>query len=166
MSLLLWARLWSPVVPAAESRNAWRELNLSADCDALQAEFIRTFHHGAPAPKVSLLLHHSLNLTGDGTREDWMRAMAWLDLQYGDIRLPPDHLAVACEVLAVAEAREEAVLSAELTGRYLLPWCEVASERLRADASPLLELPRSFARALSACGNGSELHRNRTGSAG
>jgi TorA maturation chaperone TorD len=59
-----------------------------------------------------------------------MRVMAFLGLKPGASMLPPDHLAVACEVYAQALARDERVLVAELRARYFLPWCDVAAARL------------------------------------
>jgi len=145
MTLSQWARVWSPVVPAESVHAAWRELNLPGDAERVQPEFLSAFHFGAPAPQVPLLLHHTLNLPGDSTREDWMRVMAWLDLEFGDIRLPPDHLAVACEVLTVAQQRGEDVIVDELLRRYLRPWCTVAIERLTAAGSDLAAIPQRFA---------------------
>jgi len=150
MTLLQWARVWSPVVPVEETCTAWRALGLPGDAEALHAEFLATFHYGAPLPVVPLLLHHTLNMPGDGAREDWMRALSWLELQYGDKRLPPDHLAVACEIVAVAQARGENVLVDELRRRYLLPWCSAASERLAKAGSDLLAITECFAQDLAA----------------
>ena len=148
MSLLLWARLWSPVAPVEAVCEAWRELDLSGDPEDRQAEFLAGFHHGTPLPVVPLLLHHTLGLSGDSTREEWMRVLAWLDLGFGHIRLPPDHLAIACEVLAVAAGRGERLICEELAGRYLRPWTEIATERLDAAGSSLTELPLRFAEEL------------------
>ncbi len=149
MTLLEWARVWSPVVPAEAVHAAWRELDLPGDAVAMQPEFVSAFHFGAPTPRVPLLLHHTLNLPGDSTREDWMRVMAWLDLEFGDIRLPPDHLAVACEVLTVALRRGEDVIVDELLRRYLQPWCSVAIERLTTAGDALAAIPRRFAADLA-----------------
>ncbi|MEZ5553474.1 MAG: hypothetical protein R3E82_21515 [Pseudomonadales bacterium] len=148
MTLRLWARVWSPVIPTELTHDAWRKLALPGEPDVLEPAFNSAFHHGAPTPTVSLLLHHSLNLAGDGTREEWMRVMAWLGLQYGDVRLPPDHLAVACEVMSVAVERSEDLICSGLAERYLLPWCQVAVERLDTAGNGLVELPRRFAQAL------------------
>ncbi len=148
MSLLLWGRLWSPVVPVKEVCESWRALGLPGNPEALQAEFLSSFHYGTPLPTVSLLLHHTLNLSGDHTREEWMRVLAWLDLEFGEIRLPPDHLAIACEALAVALQRGERVVCEELGNRYLRPWAGEAVRRLEAAGSNLTELPRRFAETL------------------
>jgi hypothetical protein len=145
MMLLNWARVWSPVVPTEWVHAAWRELALPGDPARLEPEFLGAFHYGAPAPLAPLILHHTLNLPGDSTREDWMRVIAWLDLQYGDIRLPPDHLAVACEAVAVARERDENVIVDELLRRYILPWCSIATEKLIAAQSAMAALPQRFA---------------------
>lgn len=149
MIWLDWARVWSPVVPVAETDAAWCALGLPGDPVALHAGFLATFHYGAPVPAVPLVLHHTLNRPGDSAREDWMRVLAWLDLEFSDIRLPPDHLAVACEVLAVAQARNESVIVRELLARYLRPWCEVARHRLAAAGSAFLPVVERFSAMLS-----------------
>lgn len=144
MTLVDWALLWSPVVPVETAHRAWRQLALPGEPETLHSEFLSAFHHATPLPAVPLVLHHTLNRPGDAVREEWMRVMAWLDLEFGETRLPPDHLAVACEVCAVAAAREERVIVRELVQRYLRPWCQVATERLDAAGSRLLPLPRRF----------------------
>ncbi|MGE0621235.1 MAG: hypothetical protein AB7I04_13470 [Pseudomonadales bacterium] len=149
MSWPLWARLWSPLADSSSFREAWQALGIEGDVDALQAGFIGTFHYGAPLPEVPLLLHHTLNLPGDSAREEWMRVMSWLNLKFGEVRLPPDHLAIACDVLAVVEQRGEALIREELVRRYLQPWCLIASKRLTATGSALLALPSRFAAELA-----------------
>jgi hypothetical protein len=144
-----WARVWSPVVPVAETNAAWRTLGLPGDPAALHADFLATFHYGVPVPAVPLVLHHTLNRPGDSAREDWMRVLAWLDLAFGDVRLPPDHLAIACEVLAVAQARNERVILHELLERYVRPWCDVARHRLERTGSPLLPVVERFSAMLA-----------------
>jgi len=153
MTMALWARVWSPVVPTPLAHDAWRALGLPGDPEGMQPEFMSAFHFGAPAPRVPLLLHHTLNLPGDSTREDWMRVMAWLDLGFGGVRLPPDHLAIACEVIAVALGRGERVIVEELLRRYLLPWSSMAIDRLTSANHPLAAVAERFATDLRACGD-------------
>jgi hypothetical protein len=145
VTMMAWARVWSPVVPVALADAAWRDLELPGDPERVHSDFLSAFNYGAPAPLVPLILHHTLNLPGDSTREDWMRVIAWLDLKFGDIRLPPDHLAVACEVLAVAQQRDEEVIVAELLRRYIAPWCTIAAQKLTASGSALAAIPERFA---------------------
>jgi hypothetical protein len=112
--------------------------------DELDSVFWSTFHVGSPAPKVPLLLHAALNLDGAGAREDWMRAMSYLELRFDEVHLPPDQLGAACEVYACAIESEEPVLVEELRRRYLLPWCRFARKRLAEEESPLAFLPEQF----------------------
>jgi hypothetical protein len=151
VSLLLWSRIWSPLVPVEETCAAWRQLGLPGDPEAQQSAFLGAFHYGAPQPVAPLLLHHTLNMPGDGVREDWMRTFTWLGLRFREKRLPPDHLAIACEIVAVAAARGEDVLVGELRRRYLLPWCAKAGERLsRAGDHAMRNITECFAADLVA----------------
>jgi len=131
-------------MPLEMVADAWDILELPETWTDQESEFISTFHQGVPSPKVSLLLHHVLNIPGDRAREDWMRAMSWLKLEWTEARLPPDHLAIACEVLQVAIDKSETVLAEELKDRYLLPWCDQATSLLSSDQSPLGKVPAHF----------------------
>ena len=142
--LLLWSRLWSPLVPDGWRERAWRELELPGSWAEAEAEFWATFEVGLPVAPVPLLLHAALGTVGANAREDWMRVLGHLGLEWTEHRLAPDHLAAACEVVAFACARGEMVLVRELVARYLEPWCGVAAERLERDA-PLAHLPERFA---------------------
>lgn len=78
-----------------------------------------------------------------------MRAADYLGLEGGERRLPPDHLAPACEVFALAIEREEPVLVTGLRERYLVPWVAEAAARL-ADLPPMLALVQRFAADIAA----------------
>lgn len=144
MKLVHWARLWSPTVPLDSVTQAWETLELPGLWEQQQSAFISTFQQGAPTPTVSLLLHHFLNIPGDRAREDWMRAISWLKLEWTEARLPPDHLAIGCEVLAVADQQGETVLVEELKNRYLLPWCDQAITLLSAKQNTFKQIPLRF----------------------
>lgn len=144
LPFIAWSWIWSPVAPEPLRREAWEALALPARFDELGPEFWSTFHVGSPAPKVPLLLHAALRQEGAGAREDWMRAMSYLELRFDELHLPPDQLGAACEVYACAIESEEPVLIEELRRRYLLPWCRFARDRLTQDESPLAFLPEQF----------------------
>jgi hypothetical protein len=160
LRLLAWSRVFSPLVPEEWREDAWRALELPGAWPQVEAAFWPTFHVGLPAPRVPLLLHAALGSDGGRAREDWLRVASHLGLTWSEDRtLPPDHLGVACELLACALRAEEDVLVRELCARYLLPWCEAARARLAAEAGPLGELPARFAADLrSAAGAGVAPH--------
>jgi|ThiBioDrversion2_2_1062182.scaffolds.fasta_scaffold35925_2 hypothetical protein len=135
--LFAWSRIWSPVVPPDWYREAWAALGLPDDEEFRDTGFCSTFHTGFPAPRVPLLLHAALNQPGDTVRMDWMRVMSHLGIAPGEHMLPPDHLAIDCEIFASAVARSEDVIVRELSERYLSPWCDTAIRRL-SDADPRL----------------------------
>ncbi len=144
LPFIAWSRIWSPVAPEPLRREAWEALALPARFNEVGPDFWSTFHVGSPAPKVPLLLHAALQQEGARTREDWMRAMSYLELRFDELHLPPDQLGAACEVYACAIESEEPVLIEELRRRYLLPWCRFARERLAQEESPLAFLPEQF----------------------
>lgn len=150
LPFVAWARVWSPLAPEAWRDEAWQALALPGRRAEAEAEFIGTYVAGVPAPPVPLVLHAALGRAGDAVREDWMRVIAHLALRWGERSLPPDHLGVACDVLARAIERGEDVLVRELVDRYLDPWCEVARARLASRADPPARLPGLFAADLSA----------------
>lgn len=141
---IAWSRIWSPVVPCEAFVATWGALDLPDDAALRDTEFFSTFHAGFPAPKVPLFLHEALNLPGDHARIDFLRAMAHLGVKAGDKMLPPDHLAVACEIVACALSAGEQVIAAEIRDRYLLPWCAAAGARLMEDDDGLREIVRNF----------------------
>ena len=152
LPFIAWSRIWSPVAPEPLRREAWQALALSGCFDELSPDFWSTFHVGSPAPKVPLLLHAALQLEGARAREDWMRAMTYLQLRFDELHLPPDQLGAACEIYACAIDGEESVLIEELRRRYLLPWCRFARERLEREESRLGFLPEQFEADLLAVG--------------
>ena len=76
--------------------------------------------------------------------------MAHLRLEAQGPTLPPDHLGIACEVLACAVAQGEEMLTRELFRRYLRSWCVAASRRLEGRSDLLAVLPRRFQTYLAA----------------
>ena len=139
-----WSHVWSSAVSTDLRRAAWEALELPESFEDYKQEYWNTFQVGSDGPRISLLLHHALGRPGSSVREDWIRVMSHLGLQWNDIHLPPDQLGAACEVYACAIARAEPVLIEELRARYLLPWCEVARGILQKDGSRLTFLPEYF----------------------
>lgn len=141
---IAWSRIWSPVVPRQASMAAWQALDLPRDETLRDVIFCSTFHAGFPSPKVPLFLHEALNQPGDHVRMDFLRAMSHLRVKAGAKMLPPDHLAVACEIVACALSADEPVIVAEIRDRYLLPWCTAAEARLAEDDKRLSEIVQGF----------------------
>lgn len=124
-----WSRVWSPLVDDALRREAWQQLELPGDFDATAPDFMRAFHLSLPHPPAPLLMHAALNQDGGSVREDFVRVMDYLDVDYEEGgRLPPDHLACACELVALSIEAGEPVLVEGLRDRYLVPWVAMASE--------------------------------------
>ncbi|MCC6846883.1 MAG: hypothetical protein IT294_00170 [Deltaproteobacteria bacterium] len=139
--LTAWARVWNPLLACDAKRASWEALGLPESAEALEPECWRVFHAAHPAPPAPLLAHALLGMDGAQAREDWLRAIHHLRLTWSDRVLPPDHLAIACEVLAVALENDDAVLVRGLCTRYLDPWCAAAAERLAGEDSPVAMLP-------------------------
>jgi hypothetical protein len=142
--LTQWARIWSPLASSEERLAAWEALGI--DGEGPPDDFWSLFHNGAPSPQVPLLFHAALGIPGDSAREDWMRSLDYLGLEWKDNVLPPDHLAVACDVVAYAAAEGETVLVRELTDRYLMRWAASAGEKLADCRSVCADLPARFTR--------------------
>ena len=145
-----WSHVWSPAVGVDLRRAAWEALELPESFEHCQQEYWNVFQVGPSGPRISLLLHAALGRPGSAVREDWLRVMSHLGLEWNDVHLPPDQLGAACEIYACAVARNETVLIQELRARYLLPWCRVAREILAAESSRLAFLPEHFERDLRA----------------
>ena len=147
-----WSHVWSSAVSVDLRRAAWEALELPESFEDCKQEYWNVFQVGSEGPRISLLLHHALGRPGSSVREDWLRVMNHLGLEWNEVHLPPDQLGAACEVYACAIARNEPVLIDELRARYLLPWCEVARGILAADGSRLTFLPEHFEQDLRAAG--------------
>jgi len=141
---IAWSRIWSPLVPEPQRRDAWHALELPDSMTDYDTEFCSTFLLGAPVPRVPLLLHAALKREGGAVREDWLRVARHLGLRWDTVHLPPDQLGAACELYACAVERQDAVLVNELRRRYLLPWCEFAREQLADASSELAFLAERF----------------------
>ena len=151
LPLIAWSRIWSPVVPEDLQAEAWQALELPESFASNKAELWSIFHLGTPQPRVPLLLHAALGREGGAVREDWMRVISYLELEWDEVHLPPDQLGVACEVYACALRSREQVLIEALRERYLLPWCAYAREELALQGSRLAFLPERFEVDLRAC---------------
>lgn len=127
MVFVAWARIWSPLVEDALRKEAWEQLGVPGDFEALQSDFLSAFHVAMPQPPATLLMHAALNTDGAAVREDFVRIMDYLDVDYEDAgRLAPDHLACACEIFALTIDAGEPALTQGLRERYLRPWCKNA----------------------------------------
>jgi hypothetical protein len=146
--LTQWARVWSPLASTEERLQAWEALEL--DDAGPGDQFWSLFHNGAPSPQVPLLFHAALGIPGDSAREDWMRSLNYLGLEWKDSVLPPDHLAVACDVVAYAAVQGEGVLVRELADRYLLRWSAYAAGKLGQSSAECAELPVRFSQDVGA----------------
>lgn len=130
---LAWSRLWSPLLDDRWREEAWQQLGLDGDFGANRGDFLRCFHVALPQPPAALLMHAALNLDGGTVREEFVRIMEYLELDYDDAgRLPPDHLACVCELYALALHLDEPVLVEGLRERYLLPWVQRAAPAVAA----------------------------------
>jgi hypothetical protein len=153
LPLVAWSRIWSPVVPEELQAEAWEALGLPGCFQDSKSQLWSTFHVGSPRPQVPLLLHAALGREGAGVREDWIRVISYLELEWDEVHLPPDQLGVACEIYACAVQSQEPVLIEALAERYLLPWCAFAREELALQDSELGFLPERFEEHLRACGS-------------
>ena len=132
LRFVAWARVWSPTAPHELRTEAWEALELPDTFARVESDYWATFHVGSPTPPVPLVLHAALGMEGGHAREEWMRILTFMGLRWQDVSLPPDHLAPACEALAMAIDREDPVMTNEIYERYLRPWCEKARDRLGA----------------------------------
>ncbi|BFM15639.1 hypothetical protein R50073_18220 [Maricurvus nonylphenolicus] len=128
--LLAWAQLWSPSINAEQFECCWRALHVSDYHADLEIDFNRHFHVGLPAPTVPLYLSASLNKSADGLREILMRAMSHLHLKYHEKILPADHLSIVIEITAQAYASQEDFILRTLVNDYLIPWVNIAKQRI------------------------------------
>lgn len=125
--LLNWSLLWSPLQDNATLATAWQNLGLDGEFDdTLSQAYVRTFLMDLPQPKVPLLFSATLQREAGACREEWMRIAEHLGMQRVGASLPPDHLALACELLAHAFAQAEPVLITGMVERYLQPWLDCA----------------------------------------
>jgi hypothetical protein len=153
LRFVAWARVWSPLAPRELRVDAWDSLGLSGSFAEAESDYWAAFHVGNPLPPAPLLLHVALGLEGSHAREEWMRVLQFLGLRWREAALPPDHLAPGCEALAAAIDRDDPVMVSELCGRYLLPWCRNARERLDAGPGVALALAECFEADLRSLGN-------------
>jgi nitrate reductase assembly molybdenum cofactor insertion protein NarJ len=135
LDLLLWSRFFSPLVDDDDRARIYAALGLG-DFAAVADDYWGTFHAGAPQTPVCLLLHAALQQDGGDLREDLVRVMEHLQLDWAGAPLPPDHAAAMLELLAIAHRDEEPVLQRELRRRWLLPWA-AQTDRL-PEGSPWL----------------------------
>lgn len=144
LRMLAWARLWSPLSNEATLRAAWEALELPGSYDASSIEYWNTFHAGVPQPPVPLQLHALPGADGSTLREALLRVAEHLEVETSGQRLPPDHLALACELYALAIEREEPVLVAGLMQRCIAPWAEAARRAMPGDRAGMAALLEAF----------------------
>lgn len=149
LPFIAWSRVFSPLANGEWRDEAWQALALPGRFADRESEFLSAFVVGLPTPTVPLVLHAALGRDGGAVREDWMRVIRHLELEWSEQTLPPDHLGTACDVVASAILHEEEVLIRELCKRYFNPWCAVASERLAGACDALARLPQAFAKDLA-----------------
>jgi hypothetical protein len=151
LPFVAWSRVFSPLSPEAWREEAWQALSLPGEFADCESAFMSAFVVGLPAPDVPLQLHAALGQDGGCVRENWMRVIQHLELRWNEQTLPPDHLAVACDVMVCAIERDEGVLIRELCKRYLEPWCAAASHQLTGKDEAVACLPSLFAGDLAEC---------------
>lgn len=132
LDLLLWSRFFSPLVDDGDRAGIYAALDLG-DFATVADDYWGTFHAGAPQTPVCLLLHAALQRDGAEMREDLVRVMEHLQLDWAGAPLPPDHAAVVLELLAIAHRDDEPVLQRELRARWLRPWSAL-TDRLPPDS--------------------------------
>lgn len=133
LDLLLWSRFFSPMLDDCARAEVFSALGLG-DYGALAHDYWGTFHLGSPQSILSVIMHAELQLDGGDMREALVRVMEHLQLDWAAAPLPPDHLAVVLELLAVALQQEEPVLQHGLITRWLLPWANQAGGRVEGTA--------------------------------
>lgn len=135
---LHWSILFSPLRDDEMAHESWQALELPGTFADSTHAFTQHFFMDLPAPKASLLLSVLLQREGGSCREEWMRIAQHLDMRREGPSLPPDHLALACEVLAHAINRQESLLVDGIADRYLLPWTAAALDACEDDTLRIL----------------------------
>ncbi len=130
-NFLVWSRLWSPFLDREQFQDAAATQDLSEWIQSNYEAVFNLFHIGFPAPAIPPLMHAALNLDGGRVREDIVRIMSFMDLQWSEHRLPPDHLAVLCDILAALLHEQQLPLAKALLDRYMIPWVTYASQQLQ-----------------------------------
>ncbi len=144
LRMLAWARLWSPLSEVATLHAAWEALALPGSYDTACVDFWNTFHAGVPQPPVPLQLHALPGADGSTLRETLLRVAEHLEVETSGRLLPPDHLALACELYALAIEREEPVLVAGLVQRCIAPWSEAARTALQHGDARMTAILEAF----------------------
>jgi len=129
-TMLLWARLWSPLLDRNEFEAFAAQQELPQAVQRGYESVFNLFHAGFPAPAVSCLMHVSLNQDGGRVREDIVRVLSFMELQWSEHRLPPDHIAVLCDILAALLYEQQYPLANLVLERYILPWLDCAQLQL------------------------------------
>jgi hypothetical protein len=151
--LIAWSRIWSPIVPEEVRAEAWEALELPGTYQQHKIEYWSTFHTGFPAPLAAAFLHVALGTDGANTREDWIRVMSYLELEWNNMHLPPDQLGIACEIYACLIDRQESFLIKELRNKYLIPWCNYAKAQLASqDPAVFSSIVEQFEQDVLSCG--------------
>lgn len=140
--LMNWALLWSPLQDDDTFVVAWHQLALEVPVDdSLRHAFVKTFVIDLPRPQMPLTFSNALQRESGACHEDWMRVSQQLGLERAGPVLPPDHMALACELLVHAWARDDKVLLQGMLERYFEPWLTLAQERVDASLFNALVVP-------------------------
>lgn len=152
-TFLLWAKLWSPFMDREQFQRSAQQQDLSEPVQHSYDAIFNLFHVGFPAPTVSALMHASLNQDGGRVREDIVRILSFMDLQWSEQRLPPDHIAVLCDILAALVYERQLPLANLLLERYILPWLTISNDQLGSIAGTELvsEFLSTFASDTLSC---------------
>lgn len=128
--LVNWSLLWSPLNDSDAMLAAWENLALPLPLETpLRHAFVKTFQMDLPQPAIPLMFSAALQRDVSACHEEWMRIAGHLALSRLGPTLAPDHLALACELLAHAMGQHDSVLVSGMIGRYFQPWLTMASSR-------------------------------------
>lgn len=128
--LVNWSLLWSPLNDREAMQAAWENLALPLPLETpLRHAFVKTFQMDLPQPAIPLMFSAALQRDASACHEEWMRIAGHLGLSRVGPTLSPDHLALACELLAHAIGQHDAVLVSGMIERYFQPWLTMASSR-------------------------------------
>lgn len=133
LRLLHWALLWSPLRDDSLGNDTWQALGLPGNYLAIAPRFNQMFFIDLPAPRIGLLFSAALGREAGACREEWMRIAEHLGMERIGPSLPPDHLALACEILAHSIQQQEKVLCKGIMQRYLQPWLAQAKAACEQD---------------------------------
>lgn len=142
--LINWALLFSPLQDDATLAMAWSQLALAPVLDdALRHTAVKTFFIDLPQPQMPLTFSNALQRESSACHEDWMRISQQLGLERAGPVLPPDHMALACELLVHAWAHNDKALVQGMYERYFSPWLTLAQSRVDGPLASAIIVPFS-----------------------